>query len=123
MLGEKPVVMDVAAEYQKGFQLRCEGNYREAKQVLGTVLAQDPAHVEALWQVALIKGFEGDFEGSLVDLQSLVTAHPDSVPIRYDLAMTQMMLGMVDEACANFHEVLRLDPGNQNAQKQVSYCP
>lgn len=115
-------VMDIAATYQRGFDLRCEGRYSEAKRELQTVLASEPGHVLARWQIALIQGFEGDFDGSLAALSILCEANPTQVEIRYDLAMTQMMLGMNDEACANFREVLRLDATYDKAKKQLVYC-
>jgi hypothetical protein len=33
-----------------------------------------------------------------------------------------MMLGMIDEACANFQAVLKIDPTHSDAQKQLAYC-
>jgi hypothetical protein len=37
--------------------------------------------------------------------------------------MTQMMMGEMDEACANFKEVLRQNPAHEDANRQVIYCP
>ena len=34
-----------------------------------------------------------------------------------------MMLGMMDEACANFREVLNQDPTHEEANRQIIYCP
>ena len=53
----------------------------------------------------------------------MVDANPNHVKARYDLAQTQMMLGMMDEACANFKEVLNQDPGHEEANRQIIYCP
>jgi hypothetical protein len=36
--------------------------------------------------------------------------------------MTMMMLGMEEEACAHFHEVLRLSPEHEKARQQIIYC-
>lgn len=114
--------MDIEAVYRRGFDLRCEGRYAEATIEFKKVLATDPRHCESRWQLALIQGFQGDFEGSLAMLQELSRDYPDNLHVRYDLAMTQMMLGMVDEACAEFREVLRRDPNHENAKKQLAYC-
>ena len=35
--------------------------------------------------------------------------------------MTQMMLGMADEAAENFRAVLRQDPTHEDAAKQLKY--
>jgi len=114
---------ELEAIYQRGFQLRCEGRYGEAKLELNQVLAQDPGHIDARHQIALILGFEGDFDGSLLSLTNLSAQAPSNLEVLYDLAMTQIMLGMSDEACANFRKILAIDPGHKKAGQQVIYCP
>ena len=114
--------MDIEAVYRRGFELRCEGRYPEATTEFKKVLAVDPTHCESRWQMGLIQGFQGDFEGSLAMLQSLVDEFPDNLHVRNDLAMTMMMLGMAEEACAQFREIVRLDPNHENAKKQLAYC-
>jgi Flp pilus assembly protein TadD len=109
--------------YKRGFDLRCEGRYAEAKSVLTALLAKDPAHRGARHQIALIQGFEGDFDGSVEALSKLSAQAPRDLDILYDLAMTQMMIGMSDEACANFRKMLVVDPRNEKASKQLIYCP
>ena len=113
--------MDPEQLYQRGFDLRCNGQYAEARQILGQVISLSPNHVDAAHQLALIKGFEGDFDGSLADLAAIAQRVPGNLNVRYDLAMTQMMLGMFEEACANFRQILAVDP-NHDAKKQVIYC-
>lgn len=109
--------------YQKGFEARCDGRYGEAKLFFQAVLGEQPDHVDANWQCALIKGFEGDFDGSLADLQGLCDRYPTHNDIRYDLAMTMMMLGMNDEACAEFNRILSSDPTHDKTLQQIVYCP
>lgn len=114
--------MDIESIYQKGFNLRCEGRYSEAGIVFQKVLAQDPGHINARHQQALIAGFLGDFDGSLESLDKLAAQVPNNLEVRYDLAMTQMMLGLQDEACANFKRILTVDPTHQKAKQQSVYC-
>lgn len=116
------MTMDIEQTYQLGFQLRCDGKYGEARQAFGRLLAVQPRHLDSRHQMALIKGFEGDFDGSLADLQQLVAEAPSNLNIRYDLAMTQMMLGMYEEACANLKYILSVDPTHEKANTQAVYC-
>jgi tetratricopeptide (TPR) repeat protein len=109
--------------YERGFQLRCEGRYGEAKAELTKILSAQPNHVNAKHQIALILGFEGDFDGSLLSLTNLAAQVPSNLEVLYDLAMTQIMLGMSDEACTNFKKILSIDPGHKKAAQQVVYCP
>ncbi|MBL8065583.1 MAG: hypothetical protein JNM34_06955 [Chthonomonadaceae bacterium] len=114
--------MEPEEAYNRGFSLRCEGKYGEARMYLQVTLNAIPDHVNARWQMALIKGFEGDFDGSLDDLRLLAEQHPDNIDVLNDLAMTNMMLGNQDEACAEFHKILAINPDHENAQRQVRYC-
>lgn len=114
--------MDAEALYQRGFQLRCEGRYAEAKAAMLQVLSMDPTHRKALHQLGLIQGFEGDFDGSLATLTTLSARFPSDLEIRYDLAMTQLMLGMLDEGCANLKYILSIDPTHEKALQQSIYC-
>jgi tetratricopeptide (TPR) repeat protein len=72
--------------------------------------------------MALILGFEGDFDGSLSALEALAREYPQNLEIRYDFAMTQMMLGMYEDACAHLKFILSVDPTHAKALQQVIYC-
>lgn len=114
--------MELQEAYQKAFELRCDGRYVEARAQIQRILAIDPSHAEGLWQLGLIQGFEGDFEESLATLSSLVDRYPARNDFRYDLAMTQTMLGMQEEACDNFRAILATDPSHEKARQQAIYC-
>jgi hypothetical protein len=76
--------------------------------------------------MGLVQGFEGDFDGSLATLQRVVGLCPTHLFARYDMAMTMMMLGHFDDACANFRLIVQTDPNHEaagNAQRQLAYCP
>jgi tetratricopeptide (TPR) repeat protein len=115
--------MTVDELFEKGFAARCDGRYGEAKLFFMAVLAQDPAHAQAQWQQGLIQGFEGDFDASYETLLRLSNQHPANNDLRYDLAMTMMMLAMNDEACAEFQRILDNDPTHEKANQQIVYCP
>lgn len=115
--------MDIEAIYQRGLELRLEGNYAEAKPHLEQVLSAQPKHVGARYQLALMLQYQdGDFDGSLAALEALAREVPNNLDIRYDFAMTQMMLGMYEEACQHLKFILSVDPTHAKAQQQVIYC-
>lgn len=114
--------MDEEQLYQRGFDLRCSGQYAEARSVFEQVLRLNAHHVNSRHQIALIQGFEGDFDGSLASLQALSNQFPNNLDVRYDLAMTQMMLGYFEEACANFRLILSVNPNHDKAKQQIIYC-
>ena len=114
--------MDVEELYNKGFGFRCGGQYGEAREVFQQVLAVNPAHKGSLHQMALIRGFLGEFDESLQELQALSTQYPDDNDIRYDLAMTHMMLGDYEAGCFNLKKILATDPTHEKALQQAIYC-
>ncbi|MBS1724395.1 MAG: tetratricopeptide repeat protein [Armatimonadetes bacterium] len=114
--------MNVQEAYDRGFALRCEGRYGEAKLAFQQVLQQDPGHIQSRWQMALIQGFEGDFDGSLEALRQLSLQVPTNLDVLNDLAMTYNMLGYPDEACAAFKAILAINPDHENALRQIRYC-
>ena len=71
---------------------------------------------------ALKVGFDGDVARSIEMLQDLVDEFPTEVEPLYDLAMTQMLVVHIEEACANLHAVLRKNPNHSKALQQVTYC-
>ncbi len=117
------MTMEIEAIYQQGFEYRCSGRYLEARAEFMRVLEAEPTHSNSRWQLGIILGFEGDFDGSLAALQGVVRDFPSHEEAIYDLAMTEMMLGMMDEACTHFHQILEMNPDHENAKRQVVYCP
>ncbi len=115
-------LMDIEATYQRGFEMRCQGQYDTAKVEFQKVLAVDSSHAKSLHQLALIMGFEGDFDNSLARLADLTAKYPQNNDIRYDLAMTQMMLGDYEAACGNLRLILASDPTHEKAGQQIIYC-
>ena len=97
-------------------------NYREAKEHFTRELVADPSNCFARHQLALICGFEGDLNGSLLDLEALSNQYPSNLDLRYDFAMTQMLLGHFEDACSNLKAILAVDPHHTKALQQVTYC-
>jgi thioredoxin-like negative regulator of GroEL len=114
--------MDIEDLYQKAFKMRCDGDYTGAKPLLQQIIQVNPVHVNARHQLALIIGFEGDFDASLAALESLAKEVPSNLDVRFDFAMTQMMLGMYEEACAHMKFILSVDPNHAKAKQQIIYC-
>jgi len=50
-----------------------------------------------------------------------VRLNPEAIQPRLDLALTYSMLGYEPEAKREFEEVLRRDPSNEMARRQIVY--
>jgi tetratricopeptide (TPR) repeat protein len=115
--------MDTEAIYQRGFDLRCDGRYADARAEFMKVLEAVPNHADTRWQIGLIQNYEGDFDGSLMTLGAVVRENPRHEGALYDMAMTEMMLGMYDEAKSHFTALLLVNPDHENALRQLAYFP
>jgi tetratricopeptide (TPR) repeat protein len=111
----------VKTTLDRAIALKVEGNYPDAIAELRAILRESPDCSEAHHQLGLVFGFTGEFEDSLAELKRAADLDPSSIPIQNDLALTYAMLGMYDEAKAGFEEVLRRDPANEVALKNITF--
>lgn len=111
----------VKTSLERAIALKVEGKYTEAIAELQSILGETPDCSEAHHQLGLVYGFTGEFDESLLELQKAAELDPESISVRNDLALTYAMLGMYDEAKAGFEEVLRRDPGNEVALKNMTF--
>lgn len=102
-------------------QIINEGQFDEAERMLKELLGNEPKNAEAHHQLGRVYSFIGLFDESLEELKVAVEILPNDPPIRVDLAMQYCMLGFNDEAKQEFEEVLRQDPNNEMAQRQIIY--
>jgi hypothetical protein len=58
----------------------------------------------------------------MASLADLIAEYPNNLAVRYELAMTQFMLGLVDEGCGNLKRILTIDPTHEGALRQSEYC-
>ena len=112
---------EIDEQYEIGFAHRCSGAYAQARVAFENVLKVEPEHLNARWQIALIEGFEGDFDGSVAQLRSLSKEAPEELDLRFDFAMSAMMIGEFDEACVEFNAIVAIDPTHK-AKDQLMYC-
>jgi tetratricopeptide (TPR) repeat protein len=84
-------------------------------------LDEDPNSSEGHYQLGLVYGFTGMFDESIDELKHASTLDPARLDIRNDLGLTYSMLGMDDEAKSEFEEVLRREPNNEKALKNIVF--
>lgn len=106
---------------ERGITLKLEGRYEEAITEFSKLVSEDPNSSDAHHQLGLCYGFTGLFDQSLEELRHAVTLDPARTDIRNDLALTFSMIGMYDEAKSEFEEVLRREPDNEKALKNIVF--
>lgn len=102
-------------------QLKNDGRYDEAAEILKRALTLSPRDPEAHRVLGLVYCFTGMFDESIQELETAVNLSPDNLTARVDLALTYSMLGMAPEAKAQLQEVLKMDPSNEAAQRHIIY--
>ncbi|GBC98944.1 hypothetical protein HRbin17_01463 [bacterium HR17] len=106
----------------KADALRYDGHYDEAEQLYLQILQQQPDNAAAHCGLGLVYCFHGGrFDESVEELRKAVELAPANISYRLHLAKTLTMLGMYEEAKAEFEKVLEIDPENEEATKQLAY--
>ena len=93
-------------------QLRRDG---EAADAARDALALEPADARTLDTIGCVFTRLGDHEGARAPFSKAVSAAPDNLDFRYNLAAASGFTGRVDEARAHYEAILAADPGNARA--------
>jgi len=110
-----------ATRLERAIEFKVAGEFDLAITELKIVLDEAPDCSEANRQLGLVYGFTGEFDESLALLARAVELDASNPEVLIDLAKTQAMLGLLDEAKAGFLAVLLLDPMNEVAQANLSF--
>ncbi len=102
--------------------LRIAVRVDEAIEAYERYVAQHPDSPEAHHGLGLCYGFKGLLEPSIRELELAAELAPLSTKILLDLAKTYLMNEMYVEGETMFARVLKIDPGNDEAKKQLAYC-
>ena len=109
-------------------ELRINGKYEESASLYATLLEQNNNVIEAHVGLGLIYSFGwtnhtniDPFQEAIKELTCAVDMEPNHVQNRIYLAKAYQQVGMYEESYANFNRVLELDPGNDEAEKQVAF--
>ncbi|MBC7807321.1 MAG: tetratricopeptide repeat protein [Akkermansiaceae bacterium] len=113
--------MDVMAQFEKAIQHKVIGEYDEALAALRPLLQTHPDNAEVYHELGLIHSFKVDMDESIYYLEMAVRLSPQSVPYMLDAGKTHAMFGNDDKAKAIFEYILKLDPVNVEAQKNLAF--
>ncbi|MGD8240119.1 MAG: hypothetical protein PVH68_16305 [Armatimonadota bacterium] len=114
--------MDIEAQLAEADWLRRRVKIDEAIGMYRLLLMNHPECVRARHGLGLCVGFKGRLDEAVFELESAAGLAPLSTAILIDLAKTYMMAEMYIEGETMFRRVLKLDPDNEEAKKQVQYC-
>lgn len=133
MFGQQKEQLDISELLNRAEALRYNGHYEEAEKLYLQVLERDPNNAAAHHGLGLVYYLHGgDFEKSLAEFKKAVEIEPENVTYRLDWAKAlttvapleedpEKMMELLREAKAEFEKVLEIEPGNQEAVKQLAY--
>lgn len=114
--------MDLERALAEALDLRLSVRVDEALAAYKRIVDQYPDSPEAHHGLGLCFGFKGLLDGSIRELEVAAELAPLSTDILLDLAKTYLMNEMYIEGETTFGKVLKIDPGNDEAKKQLEYC-
>ena len=107
--------------FQQAEAARVAGNYEAAQPIYERILADAPDFAPAhagFCHCLLNTGF---FDESLEAFRTAVDLTPNDVRALLTYGKALCMLGMYDDAKAQFERVLEIDPDNDDASEQMLY--
>jgi len=112
---------NVVERFQQAVQHRLSGDYDQAEAILKSVLTEQPNDAAAHHELGLVYSYRALMDESLQHLYRACQLQPSSTKFMTDLGKTFAMFGEDDKAKMAFQHVLRLDPTDEEAKKQLSY--
>lgn len=103
---------DAAAAFERAAALHRAGDLQGAAQAYGALLCDEPAHVDALLNLASLHLGSGRTGEAHALLQRALRAAPRSARVHGNMAILHQALGRLDEAVGGFEQALALDPHN-----------
>jgi tetratricopeptide (TPR) repeat protein len=94
----------------RGFAHHRAGDLRAAEQIYRQVLAEHPAHAEALHRLGALALQTGHAADAVRLLEQAISIEPNLAEYHHNLGSAYLTLGRNDEARGQFDEAIRLDP-------------
>jgi tetratricopeptide (TPR) repeat protein len=98
--------------YERAYEAVAEGRYSEARALLERCLSDDPNHVLAHKELAVVLKKMGDIRGALPHRREVKRLDPSDTVNRFNLADLLASLGARDEALTEVEELLAMESYN-----------
>jgi Flp pilus assembly protein TadD len=117
----RTVEVDQAHYYQLGLMAQQQGDFREAEKYYQQLLADDPAHLEALTNLSAVYILQNNYTQARTTLDRILRLHPHNTKALVNLGIISLKSGQPDSAERRFQEALSIDPEEQTALTNLAY--
>ncbi len=107
---------------QKAQVVMDAGEYREAEQILTTLIEEQPDFAEAWNRRAVLYYSQGKYHKSLEDCQIVVSLNPYHFGAFHGLGLCHAALGNYGAAIRSFHKALEIQPYAIANQRLILEC-
>ena len=104
-----------AERYAQAVALHRQGRAPAAETLYQAVLAQDPDHLGALYQLGILRLQQDAFEDASRLLRRVLDRDPDSAEGHVNFGVTLLALNRPADALAHFEKAVELEPGRADA--------
>jgi len=111
---------DTHDEYSSARRLLEQRDLAAARQVLETLLAQDPNHLDGLQLAARVTALEGDWSRAQEWLARAQAISPDNARLCYEYAMTEERLGHTEAAMGGYRRAIEIDVSLAEAHRRLA---
>ncbi len=108
----KPETAEIERLYARGKILFQEKNYHEALLCFEEIVAKDPRHGEAYFQIGVCNSQLGRYGEAIDAYKEAVSLQRDHAAAYYNMALSYAATKKMEEAAAAFMEVVRINPNS-----------
>jgi Flp pilus assembly protein TadD len=102
-----------------GLELHNAGELDEAEAIYRSVLADEPGHPTASYNLALIEQAHGEHDQAIKLFLTTLGARPSDMDAMFNLGISQAAIGRYEQALVSLGQVLQQDPTNARAMFQT----
>lgn len=117
----RTVEVDQDHYYQLGLMAQKQGDYRDAEKHYRGVLVDNPAHIEALTNLAAVYVLQNNYPEARTILDRILRLDPHNTKALVNLGIISLKTGEPETAERKFQEALSIDPDEETALTNLAY--
>lgn len=109
----------VSRDFRAALAMQAQGRWRDAEELYRGVLQRDPAHVQALFNLGLVRIRQGAVDDAIELLERTVRQDPDFAEARNALGIALRLSNRAPEALAHYAAALAIRPDYAEVENNI----